>query len=127
MASTLLYHSKIYPVNSGISPTLIFPGGTGHPAVARNGDMIGVRVSSSPSSAVTLDVGANLIEHHITGNTATGAVLFTLQETSLIYIYNHYISTWILINLVNFTYPGVNIAIGAVEISIGGTIITLPE
>ena len=89
--------------------------------------MIGVRVGGSPSSAVTLDVGANLIEHHITGNTATGEVLFTLRETSLIYIYNQYTTTWILINLVNFTYPGINIAIGSTEISIGGTIITLPE
>jgi len=125
MATTLLYHSKFYPVDTGISPTLVFPGGTGHGIPARGGDQIGIRNSTSPSSTVVLDVGSNWIEDPDNANKSTGTLITVLERISLFYVFDKNTDTWLLINRVEFGAPQDTLSINSVEISIGGTTLVI--
>ncbi len=94
MATTNLFPGKYYPVDGGISPTLVFPGGTGHPDPAVHGDSISLEFTSGTHNTGTIDTGAATIRAASSGLAAASPITLATARIIITYVYNHNETIW---------------------------------
>lgn len=94
VGSTFLFAGRVYPIAGAATTTLVLPGGTGHPNIARNGDAITLTVVSGTTSTLSLDVGgADLIDPY-TGVSATGVATLATSRNSIRFLFNSHEARW---------------------------------